>query len=181
MEKKVIVLAFLSPLDDDPWLNRLTAKTSKHPFCHVKLVFNPYSKPLGFNVQEGEEVTLRPTKLSNPCYTTLSVAMPVSNYNRIYSFCERAAQSRIKMDDCGMYTSYIHPGGCCHISSQTRGATFCSKIICEALQAGELPEEANISPSRCTPSMLYSAFRDSSSQIVGPMRLPQVLMLPSGR
>lgn len=172
-----MVLAFLSPPDDDPCVNRLTAKTSKNPFCHVKLVFNPYSKPLGFSIQFDECVTLRPTKLSNPCYTTLSVAMPASSYDKIYSFCERAAQKQIGFDNTGMWVSYLHPGMCCHVPSETMGSTFCSKIICEALQAGDLPEVANISPSRCTPSMLYTAFKDSSSQIIGPMRLPAMLVL----
>lgn len=180
MEKQIIILAFLSPPNDDDCVNRLTAKTSKYPYCHVKLVFNPYtSKPLGFSIQFGEHVTLRPTKLSNPYYTTLSVALPASNYKQIYNFCERAARRQIKFDNIGMWSSYFNPGICCHISSETLGSTFCSKIICEALQAGDLPEVAHISPSQCTPSMLYAAFKDSSSQIVGPMRLPEALLLPS--
>lgn len=173
------MLAFLSPPNDDPCVNRLTAKTSKYPYCHVKLVFNPYTKPLGFSIQLDEHVTLRPTKLSNPYYTTLCVALPASNYQTIYNFCQRVAQQKMKFDNLGMWWSYFNPGICCHLPSETLGKTFCSKIICEALQAGDLPEVAYITPSQCTPSMLYAAFKDSSSQIVGPMRLPEVLMLPN--
>ena len=179
MDKRVVMLAFLQPPHDDPFVNRLTAMASEHPYSHVKLIFNPYdSKALGFSIQYGESVSLRSTRLTNPAYTTLSVALPASNHEEVLRFCEKASNGNIQFDNLGAYLSYIHPHiPCWNIPSGTVGATFCSKIICEALQAGGVPEVSQLCPSACTPSRLFSAFRNSQSRVVGPMRLPQLLCI----
>jgi hypothetical protein len=177
MDKQIVILAFLRPLEDDPILNRITAVASRHPFCHVKLILNPYkSTPLGFSVQLGQTVTLRPTKLANPSYTTLSVAIDTENHTKLKSFCDRISRQNMHFDNLGMYLSYIHPGLCFHTPSEAAGATFCSKIICEALKAAGVPEVSDICPSACTPSMLFSAFKESTSQVVGPIRMGALTM-----
>lgn len=178
MEKGVLTLAFLKPDDDHPWMNRVTARVSKHPFCHVKLVFDCGTKSAeGFSIQLGEVVSLRHTKLSNPGYSTLSFAMPLSDYKSIREFCKHAAGANLTFDNTGMYLATVHPGGCMHIPSRRMGSTFCSKIICEALQAGNVPETRSLCPSACTPSSLYSAFSESPSRILAPMRVPGILKM----
>ena len=178
MEKKILTVAFLTPADDDPWLNRVTAKIGKHPFCHVKLVFDFGSnKSMGFSIKEGETVALKRTKLTNPGYKTISLAMPLSNYLQVKAFCDVASSANIKFDNFGMYIASFHPGGCANTPSHTSGSTFCSKIVCEALQAGDLAEAVALCPSACTPSRLYAALRDSPSQIMFPLRVPSKLCM----
>ena len=173
MQRRVLTLAFLRPDEGDPFLNRLTASMSEYPFCHVKLILgNDEGRPMGFSVQLGEVVTLRPTRLTNPGYQTLSIAVPTDRYQRIRRFCEDASARQYTFDNVGMYASMIHPGRCMHTPSAAVGATFCSKIVCEALQAGGVGEASGLSPSTCTPSRLYAAFKDCPSQIVAPVRVP---------
>lgn len=178
MEKKVLTVAFLSPAHDDPWINKMTAKVGEHPFCHVKLVFDwGTNHSEGFSIQHGQKAMLRRTKLTNPGYKVLSLAMPLSNYQTLRRFCEDVSASNISFDNIGMYLASIHPGGCGHISSKTLGSTFCSKIICEALQAGGIPETLSLCPSACTPSRLYTALCGSPSQILSPIRVPNRLTM----
>ena len=178
MYKRVITLAFLNPRDDPDCVNKLTANVSAHPICHVKLVFNAGSvKALGFTIQLGEVATLRRTKLTNPGYKTISLSIPASNHDTILRFCQLTSANNLTFDNRGMYLAYFHPGACMHTPSQTIGATFCSKIICEALRAGEVKESLRLCPSSCTPSSLYAAFKDSPSQVISPVRMPSTFKM----
>lgn len=178
MEKKILTVAFLTPAEDDPWMNRATAKLGKHPFCHVKLVFDFGSRTSeGFSIQHGEIVTLRRTKLTNPGYKTISLALPLPNYQKIRAFCENTSSLNITFDNVGMCLASFHPGMCANIPSTTIGCTFCSKIVCEALQAGDMAETVSLCPSACTPARLYTALQNSPSQILFPIRVPNRLCM----
>ena len=178
MYKRVITLAFLNPRDDPDCVNKLTANVSAHPICHVKLVFTAGSvKALGFSIQLGEVATLRPTQLTNPGYQTISLGIQASNYDSILRFCQLTSANNLTFDNRGMYLAYFHPGACMHTPSQKIGATFCSKIICEALCAGEVQEALRLCPSSCTPSSLYTAFKDSPSQVISPVRMPSTFQM----
>lgn len=181
MEKKVLTLAFLRPASDDPIMNRLTAAVSKHPLCHVKLVFSPDREPMGFSIQYGENLSLRPTRLSNPGYQVISLGVQAHTYDSIMNFCQEACTKNLSFDNLGMYFAVAHPGGCANFSSSTLGATFCSKIVCEALQAGGVEEVEGICPSACTPSLLYDAFTESPLRLMCPIRMPSTLKISDGK
>jgi hypothetical protein len=177
MDQRVLMLAFLRAAADDPLDNRLTAAVSRHPLCHVKLVFSPGKAPTGFSIQYGERAALKATRLTNPGYQTLSLTVPVKTHDAVLRFCQDAAARGYTFDNLGMYCSLVHPGGCAHVPSAAMGATFCSKIVCEALQAGGLHEVAGLCPSACTPSTLYQALVVSPRRMMCPIRMPGTLRM----
>ena len=52
---RVLTLAFLRPSEQDHWVNRLSARVSAHPFCHVELFFESVQQC--FSVMWGETIT----------------------------------------------------------------------------------------------------------------------------
>jgi hypothetical protein len=180
MDHRVLMVAFLRASADDPIDNRLTAAVSQHPLCHVKLVFSPGKNPMGFSIQYGERALLKATRLTNPGYQTLSLTVPVKTHDAVLRFCQDAASRGYTFDNLGMYCSLVHPGACAHVPSAAMGTTFCSKIVCEALQAGGLHEVAALCPSACLPSTLYQAFVTSPRRMLCPIRMPGTLKMMPG-
>lgn len=155
--QRVLTLAFLKPSPGDHWLNLLSARASSHPFCHVELYFESLQQ--SFSIVWGETAGFRAKNLSNPNYTLISLMVSSKEYEACLAFCLSAAKHELGFDGRGMWGSWFSAGvGCsaCDMSSEQTGATFCSKIITEALQFGEVREVQDYMPSAMTPSRLFA-------------------------
>lgn len=151
-------IAFMSPGEDDPWLNRLTARVSRHPLCHAEIHFETNNKC--FSIVSGELAGMRAKSLGNPNYRIVSLCVTASEYNACLSFCQTAGTWELSFDEHGMWRSY-YGCGCCEPSSRQAGRTFCSKIVTEALQYAGLREVEHLNPAITTPSRLYDAIHQS--------------------
>jgi hypothetical protein len=170
---RVITLAFLrlAP-DDDDGLNRLTVCVSRHKFCHVELIFDG---GVSFSIQAGRTAGLRARTLSNPHYELVPLLVSGRAYRLCFQFCVSASRNDLGFDSRGMYCSFFRLGAscgcCCDRPSDAVGATFCSKIIVEALQHGGVSEADRLVPSSTTPSRLYEAVSGSDRRICDSVRV----------
>lgn len=164
MSQRLLTIAFLSPNPDDDWVNRLTALASTHHFCHVELFFE--SLNLCFSVVWGEKAGFRAKNLSNPNYRVVSLSVTAREYDACLQFCQSVATQGLGFDNQGMWLAWCPIQPCASPSQQT-GATFCSKIITEALQFAGLQEVEDLSPASATPSRLYESLRGSTRMVCG--------------
>ncbi len=163
MPQRILTLAFLSPTHDDHWVNRLAAGVSTHPYCHVELFFESIGQ--SFSIMWGEMAGFRAKNLSNPNYSLISLSVSAKEYDSSLEFCRSVANQNIVFDDRGMWIAWFPSLVCCsacEASSHQKGATFCSKIITEALQFACLQEVEYLSPSATTPGRLFECVRRSS-------------------
>jgi len=160
-----LTLAFFHPLEDDPWINRMTALVSRNDVCHAELVFdNGGPQTQAFSIQHGTTASLRAKTLSNPAYELVTLNVSGQELAACKEFCANASKQEYGFDDVGMALSILNPG-CCGRSSAQTSKTFCSKIITEAMQFAEMQEVQRLHPSSTTPSMLLDAVRDSSRRV----------------
>jgi hypothetical protein len=155
--QRVLTLGFLQPSPDDHWVNTLSARASSHPFCHVELYFESLQQ--SFSIMWGESAGFRAKNLSNPNYTLISLMVSAKEYDACLTYCLSAAKHELAFDSSGMWGSYFAPVlGCsaCDRSSEQTGATFCSKIITEALQFADVREVQGFRASAMTPSRLFA-------------------------
>jgi hypothetical protein len=166
-QQRTLTLAFLRPNSEESFMNRLTARVSKHGMCHAELVFEG---GLCFSIYHDSTPFLRQRTLSNPGYELVSLAVSNAEYKSAFSFCQSAVAEQYTFDNRGLYLSTVHPGGCLEKSSSRLGKTFCSKIITEALQFADVPEVVTLYPSATTPSRLYEAVADSGRRMCHTVR-----------
>ena len=175
-------LAFLHPSADadEPWMNRLTGWVSSHNVCHVELYFPTLDQC--FSVQSGGVAQLRHKQLSNPGYTVVTLGVSRKEYDDCLCFCKGAVG--IPFADAPMLRAYVHglvtPTpilACAESSSQASGATFCSKIVTEALQFADVREVADLHPACSTPSRLLVAVSGSERRVVGSVPYKERSML----
>ena len=162
-QQRVLTLAFLMPTPDDHWANRLTARASAHPFCHVELYFESINQCFSINWQE--KAGFRCKNLSNPNYQLVSLLVSAKEYDSALEFCRTIGNQDMGFDDRGMWLSWFPSVVCCtfcEYNSQLKGRTFCSKVITEALQFGGLREVDRLLPAATTPSVLYASVRQST-------------------
>lgn len=182
-QQRILTLAFLHPSPDDHWVNRLAARASTHQFCHAELYFESIQQ--SFSILWGETAGFRAKNLSNPNYSLISLSVTAKEYDATLEFCRSAASQNLVFDDRGMWASWFGRGpltaACCYDpTSQQKGSTFCSKIIAEALQFGDVREAAGLRPSTVTPSRLYeSVFRSGRIACNGVPFKRQALMMLS--
>lgn len=157
-------LAFLRPpSDEDRWLNKLTAKVSRHGVCHVEMIFEGN---LAFSIYDDSiGPFLRQRTMSNPHYEFVSLSVSHKEYRAALQFCRSVVAEGYAFDNRGMYLASVHPGHCAERSSSAVGRTFCSKIITEALQFADVQEVEGLCPSAVTPSSLFGTVKDSSRRI----------------
>jgi len=147
-------VAFMVPTEQDDWVNRLTARASKHPVCHTEIHFETVNQC--FSVSTVENAGLRAKSLGNPQYRIVSLGVTAGEYAACLSFCQAATTWDLPLDEMAMWRSYYAPG-CCELDSRRAGKTFCSKIVTEALQYAGVSEVAHLNPAITTPSRLYEA------------------------
>jgi hypothetical protein len=168
---RVLTLAFLRAApDEEDVVNRVTARLSRHGFHHVELVFDGC---MAFSIYHGGGAGFRERTLSNPNYELVPLAVSAAEYRACAQFCANASQKGLGFDSLGMYCAVLHPGCECwpERGSERVGATFCSKIIVEALQFGGVREADGLPPSGTTPSSLYAAVRDSDRRVCDSVRV----------
>ena len=168
---RVLTLAFLRPApDEEDRVNRLTARLSPHGFHHVELVFDGC---MAFSIYHASAAGFRQRTLSNPHYELVPLSVSAAEYRACAQFCANAAQKGLGFDSVGMYCAALHPGCACwpERTSEQAGATFCSKIVAEALQFGGVREAEGLAPSGTTPSSLYAAVRDSDRRLCDSVRV----------
>ena len=175
MSSKVLTLAFLRPAQDDPWVNRLTAMASAHGFCHVELVFDSHlnSKVVSapcFSIYAGGTANIHRKAFSNPNYEFISLLVSPQQYETCFSFCNDVSKSNMTFDERGMWFSQFHPG-CYHVDSISVGATFCSKIITEALKIAHVQGVDHLCPSAVTPSRLYNTLYQQETRTSSVIRM----------
>jgi len=162
-QHRVLTLAFLRAAPDDHWANRLTARASRHPYCHVELYFENVNQ--SFSILWDETAGFREKQLSNPNYDLISLLVSPKEHDDCLHFCQAAANQGLRFDSTGMWCSWFEPAspccGACDSSSGARGSTFCSKIITEALRFAGVREVDGLRPAASTPSRLYSRVRGS--------------------
>lgn len=181
-QQRILTLAFLTPGENDYWVNRLAAFGSRNPFCHVELYFEGTQQ--SFSIMWGETAGFRAKNLSNPNYTLVSLCVSTKEFDTSLEFCRSAASQELTFDDRGMWYSWFPRLGCCvEPTSQQRGSTFCSKIITEALQFGGVCEVQNLDPCTVTPSRLFDAVRLSRRIACNsvPFKRQALMSLPAGR
>jgi hypothetical protein len=156
---RILVVAFLFPGPDDDKINQMVAKLSFYPCCHVELVFEDQ---MAFSIFKGSNLFFKQRSFSNPEYQLILLFVSPSEYDAVYSFCQQAHSSEVGFTDAGIVAAYAQP---CPIfntrPSFELGYTFCSKIVTEALQMGNVPEVEHLVPCMTTPSTLFSALKDS--------------------
>jgi hypothetical protein len=174
---RILTLAFLFPKRTDAFMNRLVAKVSKHKVCHVEMVFED---EMAFSIFSAGSLFFRQRTFSNPDYHVMSILVPASEYAAAYSFCQSAVQHEIGFSEFGMYACYMQPSLCPCLGTQSslqEGYTFCSKIVCEALQFAGNCETEHLTPCTTTPSCLFEAFQNSQRKVLSsvPYRRTQLV------
>ena len=175
---RVLTLAFLRPSDTDHWINRLSAKVSTFPFCHVELYFETVQQC--FSIMWNERAGFRQKNLSNPNYELISLLVSPKEYDSCLEFCRTSANQQLAFDERGMWMSWCLwgcPCAACDRTSSEVGATFCSKIITEALQFAGVKEVQNMRPASVTPSRLHGCVRGSSRMACGSVPYKQNVFL----
>jgi|LauGreDrversion4_2_1035121.scaffolds.fasta_scaffold114179_2 hypothetical protein len=181
-QQRVLTLAFLVPTPDDHWANRLTARVSGHPFCHVELYFESINQ--SFSILWSEKAGFRCKNLSNPNYQLVSLLVSSKEYDSTLEFCRSIANQNMGFDERGMWLSWFPSVMCCTACdscSQHKGMTFCSKIITEALQFANLREVDGLAPACTTPSVLYDNLRRSTRIACNsvPFKRQALMMTPA--
>lgn len=160
---RIITVAFLFPGQGDDWFNRLVAWASKHPCCHVELVFED---DMSFSIFSNSNLFFKKRTFSNPEYQLVSLSVSNLEYITAYSFCTAAMSHDISFHELGIYAAYAQP---CPMlftrPSIEAGRTFCSKVVTEALQAARVREAEGLEPCMTTPSRLYETLKDSDRRI----------------
>jgi len=163
MSFRNLTLAFFTPTPQDDWVNRLVAKASQNPYCHVELYFETVNQC--FSILLGEKATLKTKTLANPCYEIVTLLVTMQEYDACLHFCRKANDMNILFDDFGMWKSYFLPDFWPNSDSMSKKKTFCSKIICEALKYANVRELSHRTPSIATPSRLYNDIKNSSRRV----------------
>lgn len=174
MTSRNITLAFFSPSIHDDWVNRLVARASTHPYCHVELYFEHTNQC--FSIEYNEKASLKIKTLGNPCYEIVTMSVTAKEYDDCYNFCKKACKAEITFDDHGMWKSYIGPH-CCSTNSMHCNKTFCSKIICEALQSACIEELMYYNACAMTPSRLYDSIMNSKRRVCASVPYKREQML----
>lgn len=165
-QQRILTIAFLRPAVDDHWVNRLTSRVSRHPFCHVELFFESINQC--FSIVWGETACFRAKNLGNPNYQLVSLAVSRKEYDGCLDFCRSVSTQGLQFDESGMWRSWFPSFlSCtaCDPASQHKGCTFCSKVVTEALQFAGVCEVEGILPASTTPSVLFQTVSVSSRLI----------------
>ena len=171
--KRTLKLAFLIPNEKDPMFNKLVARISKYPMCHVELVFED---GMAFSIFKGSNLFFKPRTFSNPDYRLVSLSVSNAEYQSAHAFCTDAMACNLEFADTAMVCAYFQLPACplfCTYPSTNYGSTFCSKIVTEALQFAGVSEVQHLQACLTTPSVLYDAVKDSDRGVMDSVPFKQ--------
>lgn len=171
---KTIRIMFLCADRSDPLLNRLVSWIDP-PYCHVEIEFDDSNTGpcLASSIYAQETVFFRRRTFANPLYNILTLHVEDPDYRKIYSFCEKASKEMVEFDNVGMHMSLVRsviPDYAlsflcpCAWFTETKKSTFCSKHVCEALQAGNVKDLKGVDSRTMRPSLLYKILSRSQNQ-----------------
>ena len=161
---RAVHVLFYRPQLDDHWLNHLVT-TFNPPFSHCDIQFDD---EVASSIYQNETVYMCKKSFSRLNYERISFIVSELEFNAIYDFCERSCKDMVRFDPMGMVGTFIP-----FYYLRPAQRTFCSRYVCEALQASGRAEFEHLSPARTTPSHLYSVLSGQNKSFihVGQKRL----------
>ena len=77
--QRILIVAFLFPESaNNPLLNTIVARVSKHKTCHVELVFED---DMAFSIFAGSNLFFKHRTFNNPDYTLIALSISSAEYN----------------------------------------------------------------------------------------------------
>jgi hypothetical protein len=144
---RAIHVLFYVPQSDDHWLNHVVTKISP-PYSHCDIQFE---NEVASSIYQNETVYMHQKSFSRLNYHRISLSVNEEEYQKIYSFCENACKNFVAFDPIGMVGTFIP-----FYNFRPPDKTFCSRYVCEALQASGRGEFKNMAPARTSPSQLHT-------------------------
>lgn len=144
--RKINVM-FYTPPHTDSFLNRAVSWYDP-PYSHVELSFEDGHACSIFN---GESVFMQQRSYANPNYDVLTIGVSHDSYLKVLTFCKKLHKQKVGFDSWGMFSSVIP---FCS-QSPRHDATFCSRLVTEALQQASLAALEGENSVKMTPSRLH--------------------------
>jgi len=165
MKDRLVIVAFYSPQQDDPWLNRLVAAVDG-PSCHVELAFPEgfFSQPKNEHtmdavcVYHGGTVEIVKKRYSKDSYKLYYVPVTLNQWTLMREKAVHLCQSKVAFSQYAMLATFVQvlPVLAYH------NATCCSILTTQILQHGGVLEKT-INAHRTTPSCLAKLLKKSTN------------------
>ena len=168
MKDRLIIVAFYSPLKDDPWLNRLVA-TVDGPSCHVELafpeaLFGKMKNDVSMDavcVYHGGRVEIVKKRYSKDSYKLYYVPVTMKQWSVKREKAMLLAKSQIEFSQYAMLATFLQILPTFAVNSD-HNATCCSILTTQILQHGDVIDK-NINARRTTPSCLAKHLKQSTN------------------
>jgi len=154
---RAVHVLFYLPQPDDHWLNHLVTRISP-PYSHCDIQFDD---EVASSIYQNETVYMQKKSFSRLNYHRVSLSVADDEYKRIYDFCEKSCQNMVQFDPMGMVGTFIP-----FYNFRPPGKTFCSRYVCEALQASGREEFMKLAPARTSPSQLHHTLQESKKGFI---------------
>ena len=167
MKDRLIIVAFYSPLKDDPWLNRLVA-TVDGPSCHVELAFpeclfgtrNENASMDAVCVYFGETVEIVKKRYSKDSYKLFYVPVSLQQWTLMRDKATLLSKSNVTFSQYAMLATFVPLLPTFSVNTD-HNATCCSILTTQLLQHGGVIEKS-INARRTTPSLLAKLLKQST-------------------
>ena len=166
-----IYLLFYRPTRYDPFQNRLVSLFDG-PFCHVEMAIpdrfgeEPWERTVwGSSIYQDEAVFFKQKTYRRDGYVSIAIEVTVAQLYRIRAFCREHAARQTPFSLLAMYAAYLP------FQVVDTEATFCSKHVTHALQAGGIRAVEALNASLTTPSKLYHTLKRQAILQVVPSRM----------
>jgi hypothetical protein len=166
MDKHIIHLLFLEPINNDHIVNSSTAFVGRSlhgkGFCHVEICV-PHTDGAGnsylsTSIYNGECVSVTKSKtFANPGYSVLSIGVNDVQVSRIKERIQNEFNNHVSFDSVGMFMAALP----IQILPTRKKRTFCSKYITDILQCADVACVRGINANITTPSRLYKIINSS--------------------
>jgi hypothetical protein len=167
MKDRLVIVAFYSPLENDPWLNRLVAKVDG-PSCHVELAFPEALFEIRKDervmdavcVYFGGTVEIVQKRYSKETYKLFYVPVSLPQWTMMREKALQLAKDKIVFSQYAMLATFVQvlPTFTTHTE---HNATCCSILTTQLLQHGGVLDK-NINARRTTPSNLAKLLKQST-------------------
>lgn len=144
---RAVHVLFYKPEKADHWVNHLVT-TFSPPYSHCDIQFD---NNVASSIYQNETVYMEKKNFSRPNYERLSLTLTDDEYQRVYGFCSDKFKNKVAFDPTGMVLSFVP-----FVQRKPPDKTFCSRYVCEALQASGRKEFAGINSSHVSPSSLHT-------------------------
>jgi hypothetical protein len=173
-DKVQVYVLFYKPSASDPYLNRFVAYWDG-PFSHCELAIpervgeEPWDRIMwGSSIYQDETVFYHQKTYKRDGYVSIALEVTIPQLHSIRSFCRHHAERKTGFSLPAMYAAYLP------FQFVQTDLTFCSKHVADALNAGAVPEVADVNPALMTPSRLYKRLSRTAISRAIPARMPTV-------